>query len=237
MQTREQIFSFAGKMTPPVVGSPGPTPFCVNIVGSQPPTATPGTDGFTLALGSTDQAQNVCLYFGDILSYHINLLKQIEILLAIPVALGAGVTLIAGVGSARNNDPDSLAGGAWFRLDASNAIKCESASGLASDPDDIATGHTLGTAFKRLKIDFQQGAKAASWPTPAKGGKGNILFSLTDLTYPNAPSEVMVCEYTAFDASNYNAGLQPMVQIGKASGAGLGSVTIQEIVVNRRIAA
>jgi hypothetical protein len=71
----------------------------------------------------------------------------------------------------------------------------------------VATGATLGTAFKRFVIDFT-------------GGKSNVKF------YVDGDR---VAAATTFDMSGYSAGLQPIVQIQKAVNTNVDAVIVDYV--------
>jgi hypothetical protein len=81
------------------------------------------------------------------------------------------------------------------------------------DNDDIATGATLGTAFKRFVIDFT-------------GGKSNVKFYINGFR---------VAASTTFDMSGYSGGLQPYIQLQKASNTNVDAVTVDYVkIVSKR---
>jgi hypothetical protein len=81
------------------------------------------------------------------------------------------------------------------------------------DIDDIATGTTLGTTFKRFVIDFT-------------GGKSDVKFYIDGQR---------VAASQTFNMSSYTAGLQPYIQLQKASNTNVDAVTIDYVkVVSRR---
>lgn len=178
------------------------------------PVYTKGTSVATLTLASTSEVENVCLHFGDALDFDIDLIQSIEMRVKLGAVFTTGSELVFGVGSARNDTTDSVAAHAWFKMVGANsttAVYAESDDGTR-DNDDVATGATLGTTFKRFFIDFS-------------GGKSNVKFYVDG---------ERVAASTTFDMSGYSAGLQPIVQLQKASNANVDSVVIDYIKVESR---
>jgi hypothetical protein len=91
-------------------------------------------------------------------------------------------------------------------------VYCESDDGT-TDRNDISTGKTLVTSFKKFVIDFT-------------GGKSNVKF------YING---ARVCASQTFDMSAYSSGLQPIIQIQKAANTNADSVVVDyvEIISHR----
>lgn len=159
-----------------------------------------------LAFDSQNEAQNVCLSFGDKLAFDITTLRGFECGLRFVAATGsvkdANTTLAFGVTGDRNDTIDTIAYAALFRLasgSASNVMVVESDDGTNNN-DDVATGFTLtDTVWGKFKIDFSK---------------------LTDVKfYAGLSTGAMrrVGQATTFDMSNYAAGLQPFFQIQKGA--------------------
>lgn len=170
------------------------------------PTYTTGTSVATLTLASTAEVENVCLHHGDALSFDIDLIQSIEFAAKTVATLDSATTIVMGVGSARADDPDTVAANAFFKLAGSNAIVCESDDGT-NDNDDKSTGLSLVDAYRRFLIDFT-------------GGKSNVTFYVDGQR---------VASSTTFDMSNYSAGLQPIFQIQKTSDTNTDSLTIDYV--------
>ncbi len=196
-------------------------------------TTTPGQNGWTIAdtsssgtptylcvtedggaakltLASTSEAENVCLHFDDVLPWGLADLKYVEFVLKV-AGIDSATTLVAGVGSARNDAVDSVATNAWFKLMGSvstSAVVVESDDGT-NDNDDVATGSTLAAVYKKLHIDFSQGL-------------ADVRFYLDG---------ERVAAATTFDLSNITSGqnVQPIIQLQKASGTGVPSVTVAKV--------
>lgn len=179
------------------------------------PVYTKGTSVATLTLAATSEIENVCLHFGDALDFDIDLIQSVEM----RVKLGAstftsGSTLVFGVGSARADDPDTVTANAWFKMvgaSSTTLVYAESDDGT-TDKDDISTGVTLGTTYKRFYIDF-------------RGGTSNVKFYIDGQ---------QVCTSTTFDMSQYSAGLQPIIQLQKAANTNVDSVVIDYIKIEAK---
>jgi hypothetical protein len=173
------------------------------------PTYTKGTSVATLTLASTSEIENVCLHFGDALDFDIDLIQSIEMRVRLSAVFTTGSTLVFGVGSAREDDPDAMTAHALFKMvgaTSTTALFVETDDGVRNN-DDIATGATLGTTFKRFVIDFT-------------GGKSNVKF------YVDGDR---VAAATTFDMSDYSAGLQPIVQIQKAANTNVDAVIVDYV--------
>jgi hypothetical protein len=159
-----------------------------------------------LTLASTSEAENVCLYFGDVLPLDLAKLQHVEFIVQV-AGIDAVTDVTFGVGSARADDPDTVAVNAFFKIDGS-----ASTSALLVQSDDgtndlsAAAGTTLASVYKKCVIDFSQG--------------------LSDVRF--FVDGERVAASTTFDMSNITAGqnVQPIIQIQKASGTGVGSVTL-----------
>lgn len=203
-------------------------------------TTTPGENGWTIAdtsssgtptylcvtedggaaaltLASTSEAENVCLYTNDVLPYDLAQLQHVSF-----VAKVSGVdsaTVIAfGVGSARADDEDTVATSAWFKIEgvtSTSAIVVET-DDATNNNDDVATGTTLGSTYKKFTIDFSQG--------------------LSDVRF--FVDGERVASSTTFDMSAVASGqnVQPIVQISKASGTGTPAIQIAQYEVQYRYA-
>jgi hypothetical protein len=202
----------------PASADPG-TPWLVDDTSAAgTPTYTVGTSVCTLKLASNNEVENVCLHFGDSLDFDIDDIQRIEMRVELDAVLTTGTELCFGVGSARNDTTDSVAANAWFKMvgaTSTTAVVVETDDGVR-DNDDVATGQTLGTTFKKFVIDFT-------------GGKRNVKFYI---------DEQQVAASTTFDMSGYSAGLQPIVQIQKAANTNVNGVIIDyiEVVCKRRAA-
>lgn len=207
-------------------------PFCVLEKGSTNATHLAGAGGnYLLNLTATNEEQNLCLYMGDVLRYDIDNLIRVEWLATVTSAAMTDVSLVMGMGAARNDTVDSVADNAWFKCIASLAVVVESDDGT-NDTDDKATGQTLVTAVqRRFAIDFSNGVQTVSPPGTSKGGKGNIEFYMDDAN----GRLTRVATRTLFDMSNYSGNLQFMVQVQKASGTTLAVVGIKDVKIEHKL--
>lgn len=173
------------------------------------PTYVRAASNAVLTLAATSEIENICLYHGDSLAFDIDMIQSIEMRVRIGAAFTTGSELVFGLGSARNDTTDSVAANAWFKMVGANSttlVYVETDDGVR-DNDDVATGVTLGTTFKKFYIDFT-------------GGKSNVKFYIDGQR---------VAASTTFDMSAYSVGLQPIVQLQKASNTNVDAVTIDYI--------
>jgi hypothetical protein len=196
-------------------------------------TTTPGQNGWTIAdtssggtptylcitedggaakltLAATSEAEIVTLYLNDVLNLDLAKLKHIEFIAKV-AAIDSVTTLVLGVGSAQNDTADSVATNAWFRMEGSastTAIVVET-DDATNDNNDVATGETLAAVYKKFTIDFENGLS-------------DVRFFIDG---------ARVAASTTFDMSDLTSGLnvQPMVQLQKASGTGVPSITIAAV--------
>lgn len=193
-------------------------------------TTTPGHNGWTIAdtssagtptyltitedggaakltLASNSEAENVCLYQNDVLMWDLAQLQWVEFVLKV-AGFDSVTELVAGVGSARNDTTDSVAVNAWFKINGSTPTAYAETDDGTTDNDDVACLAT-GSGYKRYCIDFCKG--------------------LNDVRFYQDGNRVAYG--TTFNMSAISAGqnVQPIIQLQKASGTGVGSVTVSRI--------
>lgn len=218
----------------------GTAEFCDLFDRAQAFTTTPGMNGWTIAdtsssgtptylcvtedggaatltIAATSEAENVCLYFNDVLPWDLANLQYVKFVAKVS-GIDAVTTLVMGVGSARNDTPDSVATNAWFRMEGSVSTSnvVVETDDAVTDNDDKATGQTLAAVYKTFLIDFTNG--------------------LVDVRFYIEGERVAAG--TTFNMSSLTAGLnvQPMVQIQKASGTGVPAVTVALVEAQYRYA-
>jgi len=173
------------------------------------PTAVRATSNAVLTLAATSEVENLCLAHGDSLAFDIDSIQTIEMRVKIGAAFTTGSELVFGLASARNDTTDSVTANAWFKMvgaSSTTLVYCESDDGTR-DNDDISSGVTLGTTFKKFLIDFT-------------GGKSNVKFYIDG---------ARVAASQLFDMSGYSLGLQPIVQLQKAANTNVDAVTIDYV--------
>lgn len=181
----------------------------VDTSASGTPTYVRANSEATLTLAATNEVENVCLAFGDALTFDIDDLQRIEFRCRLTAAFTSGSELVWGLGSARNDTTDSVAANAWFKMvgaSSTTQVYVETDDGTR-DNDDIATGVTLGTSFKEFVIDFE-------------GGKSNVKFYIDGQR---------VAASRTFDMSGYSSGLQPMIQLQKAANTNVDAFVIDYV--------
>ncbi len=211
---QEYVDDFQGTVaTFPTSADPATPWLVVDTSSSGAPTFTRGTNVASLTLASTSEVENVCLAHGDALSFDIDDILNIEMRVRLGVAMTTGTELVFGLGSARNDTTDSVAANAWFKMVGANSttlVYAESDDGVR-DNDDVSTGQTLGTSFKKFVIDLSN--------------KRDVKF------YVNG---IRVCASTTFDMSGYSSGLQPIIQIQKAANTNVNSVVVDYVKINAK---
>lgn len=188
------------------------TPWLVDDTSSAgTPTYTKGTSEAALTLASNSEVENVCLHFGDALDFDIDDLINIEFRAKVTASLDSATTVVMGMGSARNDDPDSIAEAALFKLAGSNSIVVESDDGTNNN-DDVSSGASLNATYKKFVISFA-------------GGKSDVRFYVDG---------ERVAASTTFNMSNYSSGLQPIFQIQKTADTNTDSLTLDYVKVCAR---
>jgi len=193
------------------VTTPGHGGWTSVLTGTTPSSACVTEDGgaVKLTLTDTSEGQLAVLFHKDVLMYDVRNLSHVWWVIKLD-GVDAVTNLAVGVASAHNTTLDSVATNAWFRLigaTSTTALVVETDDG-AHDTDDVATGTTLATVYKKLLVDFSQGL-------------GDVRFFVDG---------ARVARLQKFDMSSLGAGLnvQPYVSLGKASGTGTPSVTIPQ---------
>ena len=176
------------------------------------PTKAMHADGFHLAFSNDNEVQNLCLYFGDILSFDVTKVREVEFQVKMDAATkDSATTLAVGVGSSRNDTTDSISVNAMFKIvNASTnlALVAETDDGT-TDTDDKATGQSLSTSVKTLLISFAKGLS-------------DVRFFID-----NNP----VCEDTTFSMAAATGGVQPFVQIQKTADTNTDGILVRRVIV------
>lgn len=160
-----------------------------------------------LTIANTSEAENITMHFGDILPYDLAQLKRVSFIAKV-ADIDALSVLVIGVGTAQADDEDTVTVNAWFKMEgatSTTALVVETDDNT-NDNNDVATGTTLGSTYKKLTIDFTNGL-------------ADVRFYVDG---------ARVAASTTFDMSDVTSGqnVQPYIQISKPSGTGVPSVTI-----------
>jgi len=210
--------------------------FIENFDRAQAFTSTPGMNGWTikdtssggtptylcitedggaakLTLVNTSEAEIVTLYYNDVLVYDVRQLRQVWWIAKV-ASIDAVTTLTMGVASAQADVDDNIVTNAWFRMEgsASTSNLVVETDDATNDTDDVSTGTTLSSTYKKMLIDFTNGI-------------GDVRFFVDG---------ARVAAGTLFDMSDLSSGLnvQPFVQLQKASGTGVPTVTLAQFGVS-----
>lgn len=233
-RTRRYSYDFRGHCLFPLAASGVGTPWVIADTSAAGAPTIKGANlgGVALTLAATNEVENICLYHGDVLPFDIDDLISFEVIAKVSGTLDAGTTMVFGLGSARNDTPDTVTANAWFRLQGSNDVLVETDDNV-TDNDDIATGVTLSTTFKRFLIDFGTGIQTRNPPALALGGKSNIQFF-----GGNANGQLRrLASGTLFDMAGYSVGLQPIFQVQKTATTAVDALTILECHVEVKLPA
>lgn len=168
--------------------------------------------GMKLTLVSTSEAEIVTMYHNDVLNFDLANIDYVEMIAKVG-GIDAVTTLTMGVAAAQNDTDDSVVTNAWFRMEgsASTSNLVVETDDAVTDNDDKATGTTLSSTYKTLRIDFTNGLADVRFYVDGERVAGS----------------------TTFDMSGLTAGLnvQPFVQLQKASGTGVPTVTIKKFLI------
>lgn len=162
-----------------------------------------------LTLASTSEAEIVTMYHNDVLMYDLAMLQRIWYIVKV-AGIDSATTLAFGVSSGQADVADDVTVNAWFRMEGTGStsnLLAESDDGT-TDLDDKATGTTLSSTYKKCEIDFTNG--------------------LSDIRF--FVDGARVAEGTTFTLANITAGqnVQPIIQLQKASGTGVPSISIAQ---------
>lgn len=192
------------------------TPWIVDdVAAGGAPTYVRNAGEAILTLAATSEVEVLCLHHGDALTFDIDDIQRVEMRVRLGAALTTGSILTFGVGSARADDADAVAAHATFRMVGATSVSAVfvETDDAVRDNDDVATGQTLGTTYKRFVIDFT-------------GGKRDVKFYIDG---------IRVAAATIFDMSNYSAGLQPLIQLQKAANTNVDACRVDYVkIVARR---
>lgn len=160
-----------------------------------------------LTLAATSEEEIVTMYQNDVLPYDLAQLQFVEFVAKV-AGIDSATTLVFGVADAQNDTEDSVATNAWFRMQGSTStsnVVVESDDGT-TDTDDKATGATLGSTYKKFTIDFTNG--------------------LSDIRFYIDGARVAASETFTLASVASGQNVQPFVQLHKASGTGVPSISI-----------
>lgn len=202
---------------------------CGPFVAAQ--TGTPGAivhsgGALKIPLAATEEAECNCAYFGDDLCFDLDDIKSLRIVAKITdIEDDEVVEAIFGLASERNDNPDTIAEGIFWRVKAGNVVVLESDDGT-TNKDDVATGQTLTDEYKEFVLDFSAGVLPRSpLEGGSVGGKCHVLASMSNDSGQLRP----VARSTVFDLGEYDGGLQLIAQIYKSSATDTGTLYIKSI--------
>lgn len=230
LQTRKYRYDFRGALAVPTSADGSPWVKTDTSSSGSPTVGGIAGGGIRLALDTTAEVQNLCLSFGDVLAFDINDLISFEIIAKTVAEVDPDVQFAFGLAGARNDAIDSIAQAALFRCVGSNSVVVETDDGT-NDNNDVATGLTLGTTWKRFSMNFAERVSTMEPPSVSLGSGSNIGFYGAN----DNGSSRRVASGTRFDMSNYSGGLQPFIQLQKAVDASNNSLDILEVCVEVKL--
>lgn len=190
--------------------TPGMNGWTSKLTGTTPTSATITSPGGAakLAIAATSESEIATLYQNDVLwlPAGYNQLHWIswDILVA---GIDAVTTLVAGIATAENDAIASVTNAAWFKIlgsTSTSAVVIDTKDGTNTNTN-VATGKTLAATALQLLMDFTFGLSDVRFYIDGDRVAGGTTFNMSGLSATQ--------------------GLQPYLQIGKASGTGVPSVT------------
>lgn len=173
------------------------------------PTVTLGTDvadgDVACLLDNTNEVQRAELYWGDQLV--IDTAKNPIVTFQVKFStIAANEFAVVGLCNNRNDTYDTIGNSVWFRLDADMDLLVEGDDGT-TDTDDVDTlTDAVNGTYLTLKIDLSDLTA--------------VVFSIDGTAFG-----------TTVDLTALTGNLQPFIAVGKASGTGTPSVTLDYIEV------
>lgn len=188
------------------------------------PTALALSNGVVaLGLEATSEAEAHALTSGE--KFRIADLQYLQIVAACSADLGANSGIQLGLCATRNDAPDSINEGVWFRVMDDNTVRAESDDGT-TDVDDKLTNLSLGLTLKRFVFNFRDGF----WRRDVRAGGNQGGSSAVQLSMDNAAGNLMpVCRGDQFTLAAASGPLEIFAQIVKASSADTGILYLKEI--------
>lgn len=163
----------------------------------------------SLGLDADSNAEDAVLYWNNIRGVPVDAGCVFECRARASVLPTTGVACVFGMAGDHNLDKDTVAENAWFRLQASGALLCET-DDTTNDNDDVSAGMTLvATDWHVYKIDFTNIADVRFYVDNAQVGSA-----------------------TTFDMSNLTSAealMQPYFSLDKASGTGVGTLLVDYV--------
>jgi len=173
------------------------------------PTMTTTSAGLVTTLAATSEAEVMTAYQNDILAFNINNLRSLEFTANL-AGIDAVTTVVMGLGNTENDTVNSVGSAVWFRVNGATSttvINAETYDGTTRTTAD--TLQTVSATNKRFMIDFSQGLNDVRFLIDGQPVATATKFSMPALTSPPT--------------------VQLYFQIQKASGTGVGALTLREV--------
>jgi len=163
----------------------------------------------TLTLVNTNEAEIVTLYQNDVLMYDPDDVSNFWWVAKVS-GIDSTTTLVMGMATEQNDTADSVAEHVWFRMEgatSTTALVVET-DDATTDNNDVATGTTLSSTYKRLLVDLSQGLTDVRFYVDGARVASGTTFSINSI------------------ASGHN--MQPFVQLQKSGGTGTPAVQLAQ---------
>ena len=161
-------------------------------------------------MAATSEAEILTIYQSDILAFNVNNLRSMEFTANL-AGIDAVTSVVMGLGAAQNDTLNSIGSGCWFRVNGATSttvINAETYDGTTRTTAD--TGQTVSSTNKRFMINF------------GDGGLADVRFLIDG-------QPVATATKFALPALTSSSTWQVFFQIQKASGTGVGALTLREL--------
>ncbi len=174
-----------------------------------------GANGLvSLALDVDSNAEDALIYHGDERSFNLKTGLIFEVVVRVSVLPTLTAELVFGMAGNHNLSKDAITEAAWFKMDGSGAVVCET-DDTTNNNDDKASGVTATAAQTKIyRIDFTD--------------LSNVQFFIDGVHVASPGSGTN----TTFDMSNLTdaeAVMQPYIGIDKTADAGLGTMLVDSV--------
>lgn len=161
--------------------------------------------GLKLTMANNSEAEIVTLFQNDVLQVPLSSLEYVAWVLKI-AGWDANTQLVAGVASAQADAADDITNNAWFLLTGATPAAFAETDDGTTDLDDKSAGGATGAGWVRYEIDFTAGLSNIKFKKDGQDVATTTTFSMAAAAGNN---------------------VQPFLQLQKASGTGVGTVSIR----------
>ena len=168
----------------------------------------------SLAMDSDSNAEDALIYHGNERSFNLKAGLIFEARVKVSVLPTLTAELVIGMAGDHNLAKDSITESAWFKMDGSGVVVCET-DDTSVDNDDKASGVTATNAqWKIYRIDFTD--------------LSNVQFFI-DGVYVASPGSGTATTFDMSTLTDAEAVMQPYIGIDKTSDAGVGTMLVDMV--------